>query len=132
MCRQITSGSSLRDVEWATNSCSISFETIGIWPEGADGTDINIVCKNRDNTLMATGDDFGKVKLFAYPASKPKVVVNLKMLQIYLTSIFVLQSLSHAFGGHSSHVTSVAFLHDDTRLISTGGADTAVLQWAII
>lgn len=73
LCRQITNASTLRDVEWATNSCTISFETIGIWPEGADGTDVNVVNRSPDKTLMATGDDFGKVKLFTYPASKPKV-----------------------------------------------------------
>jgi hypothetical protein len=35
---------------------------------------VNVVQRNYDKTLMATGDDFGKVKLFTYPASKPKVV----------------------------------------------------------
>jgi echinoderm microtubule-associated protein-like 1/2 len=74
LCRQITNGSTLRDTEWATQSCTISFETIGIWPEGADGTDVNIACKSKDKTLIATGDDFGKVKLYSYPASKPKVI----------------------------------------------------------
>ena len=33
------------------------------------------------------------------------------------------------FGGHSSHVTTVKFLHDDSSLISTGGRDTATFQW---
>lgn len=73
LCRQITNSSSLRDTEWATQSCAVSYETIGIWPEGADGTDINVVNRSLDKTLMATGDDFGKVKLYVYPASKPKV-----------------------------------------------------------
>lgn len=51
----------------------MSFETIGIWPEGADGTDVNVASGSKDKTLIATGDDFGKVKLYTYPASKPKV-----------------------------------------------------------
>ncbi|XP_075233123.1 ras-related protein Rab-3-like isoform X1 [Lycorma delicatula] len=41
------------------------------------------------------------------------------------------KSLNHTYGGHSSHVTSVTFLHDDSRLISIGGKDTSVLQWSI-
>jgi echinoderm microtubule-associated protein-like 1/2 len=73
LCRQIPNGSSLRDVEWASQNCTLSFETIGIWPEGADGTDINVASRSKDKLLLATGDDFGKVKLFSYPASKPKV-----------------------------------------------------------
>jgi WD40 repeat protein len=48
-----------------------------------------------------------------------------------LTFNFVLQSLCHTYGGHSSHVTNVSFLQDDSRLISTGGRDTSVMQWAL-
>lgn len=64
----------LRNVDWATHTCVISFETIGIWPEGADGTDVNNCTRSGDGKLLATGDDFGKVKLFSHPACQPKVV----------------------------------------------------------
>ncbi|XP_006568143.2 echinoderm microtubule-associated protein-like 2 isoform X7 [Apis mellifera] len=112
VCRQIPQSSIMRDMKWASHTCVISFETIGIWPEGADGTDVNNCTRSSDSKLLATGDDFGKVKLFSYPACQPK-------------------SLCHAYGGHSSHVTNVSFLQDDTRLISTGGGDTSVLQWIV-
>ncbi|XP_055316074.1 echinoderm microtubule-associated protein-like 2 isoform X2 [Sitodiplosis mosellana] len=112
LCRQITSSSTTNDIKWATQNCSLSFQTIGVWPEHADGTDINAVCKNFEGSLMASGDDFGKVKLFLYPATQPK-------------------TLSHSYGGHSSHVTDVKFMHDDARLISTGGNDTSVMQWVV-
>ncbi|XP_033179399.1 echinoderm microtubule-associated protein-like 2 isoform X11 [Bombus impatiens] len=112
VCRQIPQPSMMRDMDWASHTCVISFETIGIWPEGADGTDVNNCTRSGDSKLLATGDDFGKVKLFSYPACQPK-------------------SLCHAYGGHSSHVTNVSFLQDDTRLISTGGSDTSVLQWIV-
>lgn len=39
------------------------------------------------------------------------------------------QARNMEYGGHSSHVTAVTFLHDDSRLVSTGGRDTAVMQW---
>lgn len=73
VCRQIPQSSTLRDVDWASQTCVISFETIGIWPDGADGTDVNNCSRSGDGKLLATGDDFGKVKLFSYPASQPKV-----------------------------------------------------------
>ncbi|KAJ3659306.1 hypothetical protein Zmor_011002 [Zophobas morio] len=111
-CRQIPQTGVMRDVEWATNNCTITFTTIGIWPENADGTDVNFCDRSHDEKLVATGDDFGKVKLYSYPASQPK-------------------SLCHSYGGHSSHVMAVNFLHDDTRLVSIGGKDTAVLQWTV-
>ncbi|XKL65549.1 hypothetical protein PGB90_008969 [Kerria lacca] len=112
VCRQITQSTQLRDVVWATNSCTITFQTVGIWPEGADGTDVNACEVSHDKKLLASADDFGKVKLYTYPVIQPK-------------------SLHHTYGGHSSHVTNVTFLYDDTRLISVGGNDTSVLQWEI-
>lgn len=72
-CRQIPQSSSMRDMEWFTNTCTITFTTLGIWPETADGTDINGCDRSHDSRLMATGDDFGKVKLFSYPVIQPKV-----------------------------------------------------------
>lgn len=74
LCRQITSPSTMRDVQWSSQNCSLSFQTVGIWPENADGTDINTVGRSLDKRLVATGDDFGKVKIYAYPASQPKVI----------------------------------------------------------
>uniref|UniRef100_A0A669BPX8 EMAP like 2 n=1 Tax=Oreochromis niloticus TaxID=8128 RepID=A0A669BPX8_ORENI len=84
----------------------------GIWPDGADGTDINAVCRSHDGSLLASADDFGKVHLFSFPCSQPR-------------------AQSQEYGGHSSHVTNVAFLHDDSHLISTGGKDTSILQWVV-
>jgi len=110
VCRQVTNPGSLRDVEWATQSCLLSFNTIGIWPETMDGTDLSTCAKSNGSKLMATGDDFGKIKVYSFPVTQPK-------------------SLHHTIGGHSSHVTRVEFLADDSRLISTGGRDTAIMQW---
>lgn len=73
VCRQIPQSSSMRDIEWATNNCTITFQTIGIWPEGADGTDVNNCARSRDCRLLVTADDFGKVKLYNYPVTQPKV-----------------------------------------------------------
>jgi microtubule-associated protein-like 1/2 len=110
VCRQITSPITLRDVEWATQTCLLSFNTIGIWPETMDGTDLSTVAKSNNGKLCATGDDCGKIKLYTHPVTQPK-------------------SLNHTNGGHSSYVTRVEFLADDSRLISTGGRDTAIMQW---
>lgn len=73
LCRQVPQSASLRDVEWASQSCTLSFSTIGIWPESADGTDVNSCERSHDSRLLATADDFGKVKLYSYPVTQPKV-----------------------------------------------------------
>uniref|UniRef100_A0A087YEH5 EMAP like 2 n=2 Tax=Poecilia TaxID=8080 RepID=A0A087YEH5_POEFO len=110
--KHVTNMDTVRNLEWATSTCTLSFSTFGIWPDGADGTDINAVCRSHDGSLLASADDFGKVQLFAFPCSQPRAP-------------------SHEYGGHSSHVTNVAFLHDDSHLISTGGKDTSILQWVV-
>ncbi|KAL3991432.1 ovochymase [Sarotherodon galilaeus] len=110
--KHVTNTDTVRNLEWATSTCTLSFNTFGIWPDGADGTDINAVCRSHDGSLLASADDFGKVHLFSFPCSQPR-------------------AQSQEYGGHSSHVTNVAFLHDDSHLISTGGKDTSILQWVV-
>ncbi|XP_042627229.1 echinoderm microtubule-associated protein-like 2 isoform X1 [Cyprinus carpio] len=110
--KHVTSADVVRNLEWATSTCVLGFSVFGIWPEGADGTDINALCRSHDKNLLASADDFGKVHLFSNPCSQPRAP-------------------SHIYGGHSSHVTNVAFLHDDSHLISTGGKDTSILQWVL-
>ncbi|XP_032627456.1 echinoderm microtubule-associated protein-like 1 isoform X5 [Chelonoidis abingdonii] len=112
-CKQVVSVETTRDIEWVTYSCTLGFHVFGVWPEGSDGTDINAVCRSHERKLLSTGDDFGKVHLFSYPCSQ-------------------FRAPSHVYGGHSSHVTNVDFLCEDTHLISTGGKDTSIMQWRVI
>jgi hypothetical protein len=35
----------------------------------------------------------------------------------------------HLFKGHSSHVTNVRWMFDDSYAISAGGHDRCVMQW---
>lgn len=112
-CKQVVSVESTRDLEWATFTCTLGFQVFGVWPEGSDGTDLNAICRSGDQKLLATGDDFGKVHLFSYPCSQ-------------------FRASSHAYGGHSSHVTNVTFLQEDSHLISTGGKDMSIMQWRLL
>ncbi|XP_024897889.1 echinoderm microtubule-associated protein-like 1 [Pteropus alecto] len=112
-CKQVVSVETTRDIEWATYTCTLGFHVFGVWPEGSDGTDINAICRAHERKLLSTGDDFGKVHLFSYPCSQ-------------------FRAPSHVYSGHSSHVTNVEFLCDDSHLISTGGKDTSIMQWRVI
>ncbi|XP_058471093.1 echinoderm microtubule-associated protein-like 1 isoform X4 [Solea solea] len=113
VCKQVVSVEATRDIEWATYTCTLGFHVFGLWPDGSDGTDINAACRSCDKSLLVTGDDFGKVHLFSYPCSQ-------------------FRAPSHVYSGHSSHVTNVTFLHDDSYLVSTGGKDMSVMQWRIV
>ena len=113
-CAQLTGGASaLRDAEWATQTCTLGFPVQGIWPPCADGTDVNAACRSSRGDLIATGDDFGKVKLFRYPCIVP-------------------QADCKPYSGHSSHVTNIGFTYDDGLVLSAGGEDRAVFQWRVV
>ncbi|GMI41609.1 hypothetical protein TrCOL_g10410, partial [Triparma columacea] len=112
-CKQITAASSLRDVEWDSWTSTLGWPVQGIWPAGADGTDVNAVSVTPDHKLVVTGDDFGLVKVFNYPV--------------------VTKGASAVEGkGHSSHVTNVRCVRDGSRVISVGGADRSVIVWKIV
>ncbi|KAM9432593.1 echinoderm microtubule-associated protein-like 1 isoform 3-T3 [Salvelinus alpinus] len=113
VCKQVVSVETTRDIPWATSTCTLGFQVFGLWPDGSDGTDINAVSRSNEKQLLVTGDDFGKVCLFSYPCCQ-------------------FRAPSHVYGGHSSHVTNVNFLFDDSCLVSTGGKDMSVMQWRIV
>lgn len=112
ICRQLNNMSIARDLKWETHNSVLGFNVFGIWPENADGSDINTCDRSHSQKLLATGDDFGKINVYSYPVCQTKC-------------------LHHCYSGHSSHVTAVRFLPDDSRLISLGGRDSSVMQWSV-
>uniref|UniRef100_A0A3Q3SZK0 EMAP like 4 n=1 Tax=Mastacembelus armatus TaxID=205130 RepID=A0A3Q3SZK0_9TELE len=112
-CKLIRNRSECKDIHWATYTCVLGYHVFGVWPEGSDGTDINALIRSHNRKVIALADDFCKVHLFAYPCSTPKAP-------------------SHKYSAHSSHVTNVTFLHNDSHLISTGGKDTSIMQWRLV
>ncbi|XP_061767367.1 echinoderm microtubule-associated protein-like 4 isoform X1 [Nerophis ophidion] len=112
-CKLIRNKSECKDIDWATYTCVLGYHVFGVWPEGSDGTDINALIRSHNRKVMALADDFCKVHLFAYPCSTFKAP-------------------SHKYSAHSSHVTNVSFMHNDSHLISTGGKDTSIMQWRLV
>ena len=88
----------------------LGFPVKGIWPPGSDFTDVNSVCRSHSQSILATADDFGLVKLFKYPC-----VVDHALYNQYL--------------GHSSHVTKIKFSANDQFVVSAGGNDKTVIVW---
>jgi len=84
----------------------------GVWPSGADGSDINAVDRSPSMSLVATADDFGDVKIFNYPCTTAGASCKSKK-------------------GHSSHIMNVRFNCDETALFTVGGNDRSVFKWKI-
>ncbi|GLE10516.1 hypothetical protein PINS_up022661 [Pythium insidiosum] len=107
---QIPSATSVRDTTWATWTVPYGWPVQGIWGPGADGSDVNAVCRSADGLVVATGDDDGLVKLFRYPC-------------------VVKAAVHKAFVGHASHVTNCVFSRHDSVLLTAGGLDNTVCQF---
>ena len=100
-----------REKAWASETCTVGWAFQGIWPSCSNGQDINAVDISPSRRIIATGDDFGFVKLFKYPSTVPSSGFN-------------------KFIGHSHHVTNVRFSSSSNHLITIGGKDRAVFLWA--
>ena len=96
---------------WSTWTCVLGWPVQGIWAEGADGSDINSVDRSLANSLLATADDSGLVKLFRYPCIDDGSKYN-------------------AYPGHSSHVTNVRWSTGE-NLLSVGGNDKCLFIWKL-
>eukprot|EP01052_Picozoa_sp_SAG31_P006584 SAG31_NODE_303_length_18065_cov_5.733107_26_plen_119_part_00 len=108
--RRQNSAYDFRDESWASWTVPFGWPVIGIWAPDSDGTDVNAVDVSASRKVIATGDDFGMVKLFGYPAASKGA------------KFFAAQ-------GHSSHVANVRFSPDDRFVLSVGGHDATTIVW---
>ena len=53
----------------------IGAEVVGIWPRKSDKGDVNTACVTGNANALATGDDFGFVKLFPFPCTEKYVSI---------------------------------------------------------
>ena len=110
-CKRITPDkATIAKMSWQLWTSVLGPEVEGIWPAYTNVTDINTACTDKDMKIIATGDDFGMVKLFKYPSMEKHAKCK-------------------KYTGHSSHITKVRFTAGDSQLVSTGGLDASVMIW---
>ena len=105
--------STLKDVRWDSWTLPVGWPVQGIWPKYSDGTDIRTCHRSGYGNLLATGDNYGRVKLWRYPT---------------LDS----DSGTRQYLGHSKNVNKVRFSLEDEYIISIGGSDRAIMQWKVL
>lgn len=110
----------------------MAFQTLGIWPESVDGTDLTAGARNHASNLFVAGDDFGKLKLYKYPVIQPKVSLEKKFSKDLLDFKFNFQAQHFTHSGHSAAISALTFSTDDSHLFTSGGKDSAIFQWKIL
>jgi len=55
-------------IDWASWTSVLGEECQGVWPPYSDVTDVNTAHVIQDGSIIATGDDFGLVKIFSFPS----------------------------------------------------------------
>lgn len=111
----IPAASRLRDVRWDTQTCALGWAVQGLWPPQRDSTEITSVdcnlVRGSDNTVIACGDNYGRIQLYRYPA----------------TSSF---AISRKYRVAACPITKVKFASGDSFLITIAGQDKTIMQWS--
>ena len=103
----------VKEVQWETNSCIYSYATQGTWGPYDDGVVNSAVCRSHSRDLIATVDNFGRLRVFVCPVYKEQ-------------PNFILRY------GHSADVQNVKFSCDDSYIFTSGGTDGCILQWKVL
>ncbi|OPL33558.1 hypothetical protein AM593_00500, partial [Mytilus galloprovincialis] len=60
-------------ITWADWTSVVGPEVLGIWPKDSPNADVNCTHLSHHGNALATGDDFGYVKLFDFPCREKHV-----------------------------------------------------------
>ncbi|KAH0620370.1 hypothetical protein JD844_020724 [Phrynosoma platyrhinos] len=155
-CKQVVSVETTRDIEWVTYTCTLGFHVFGeylmvlpsfficffhLQANPAKSSQkvqmaqilmpfVAHMGRNCYRLLMTLAKYITQFRARFVVATTLAADFILLLLMVLFIDIF--QAPSHVYGGHSSHVTNVDFLYEDSHLISTGGKDTSIMQWRVI
>jgi len=97
-----------KGIEWNNHTVKFGWRVEGIFPAGAGTEYVNAVCLSPDHEIVATGCDYGNVRLYNNPCREGSEALILR--------------------GHSEAVTNLNFQGSNSnRLITTGGSDNTVI-----
>lgn len=108
----VTDPGSMRDVSWASYTCTLGWPIRGAYPKMSDGSDITAAHRAPNGRLFVTADEFRKLNLFRYPCGPGSAACR-------------------SVVAHASHAGCVRFTSDSKHVISVGGPDLSVVVWRV-
>ncbi|EKX32589.1 hypothetical protein GUITHDRAFT_82168, partial [Guillardia theta CCMP2712] len=108
--KEILVAAEVRDVEWSSWTTRMGWSVQGIASKFQGPMGINTTCRSSFGDTLATGDDWGMLKLFRFPCITPG-------------------AKSKRYGGHSARVGKVRFSFEEKTVLSSGLVDGLVVQW---
>lgn len=102
----------LRDILWATHTCTLAWGTQGAHTRSVTAVDLAGAGDEFDlnSPMLAVADEFGTIDLCRYP-------------------LLAENSSRHVYPAHARAVATVLFAARETRLLSCGRHDRTILQW---
>jgi WD40 repeat protein len=114
---KVQDANEVRDVEWHSHNCPMTWEVQGAWPLLQDGTDITScdcrILQSSNDSVLLTGDNYGRVQLFRYPAQSARVV-------------------SKRYRPSSNVITATCFVKGGAYAVSISGSDNSILKWRCV
>lgn len=112
-CKRVTNIPDPDVVMWTGDPLIAGWDVQGLYQDEWDGTDLNdaAVTGTGSDALIASGDDYGIVRLHNYPC------INNKISKMY-----------HC---HSAFVVGVEWTGPGDYLLTVGGNDYAIFQWKL-
>ena len=103
----------MRDTEWVTVNCPLSYETSGAIPPYMDDAQLLSVDRSPDSTLLVAGDALGGLKLLRNPCT-------------------AMTNAARHYAGHTSTVSVARFSSNGKTVISVGAVDRCIFQWKVV
>jgi len=109
--------SKLKDLEWATSHCTVSWGTQGFWSLYNKGECDVLTSTDRNSSkeMLLCGDKSGTLHLSNYPFLKA-----------------VASNRTISFKGHYGAISKAVFAPDSKTAFSVGAQDCSIFQWNVV
>ena len=111
-CDSVRFAAAMRDTQWASHTCPLSWATQGLWPSGGTEQDVPACALSHARDVVAAITPDGRVCLYRFPCDVGRAACT--------------ERAGHGY----STASAVAWTFNDQYLLTfNGGGDRCLMQW---